>query len=138
MPIDKLQAFYHKYYQPDNAVLTVAGKVDEGKLAGMVNDYFGAIPRPARTLTPTYTVEPVQDGERMTVLRRVGEVQFAVAAYHIPDGGNPDIVPSMCSLTCSANNLPAASIKRWSITKRRRRFSARCVRSMNRAWSCLE
>jgi len=27
--MDKLQAFYHKFYQPDNAVLMVAGKVSE-------------------------------------------------------------------------------------------------------------
>ena len=26
VPIDRLQAFYKKYYQPDNAVLMVAGK----------------------------------------------------------------------------------------------------------------
>ena len=25
VPIDKLQVFYHKYYQPDNAILTIAG-----------------------------------------------------------------------------------------------------------------
>src|SRR5580658_1184377 len=90
VPIDKLQAFYHKYYQPDNAVLMVAGKVDEPKVVALVNDYFGKIPRPSRTLTPTYTVEPAQDGERLTVVRRVGELQGVIAAYHIPDGGNPD------------------------------------------------
>ena len=38
VPIDNLQAFYHKYYQPDNAVLTVAGKVDEPKIVAMVNE----------------------------------------------------------------------------------------------------
>ena len=69
VPIDKLQAFYHKYYQPDNAVLTVAGKVDEAQVVGLVNDYFGKIPKPTRIALPTYTVEPVQDGERMTVVR---------------------------------------------------------------------
>ncbi len=31
VPIDRLQAFYKKYYQPDNAVLIVAGKFDEKK-----------------------------------------------------------------------------------------------------------
>jgi predicted Zn-dependent peptidase len=94
VPIDKLQVFYHKYDRPDNAVLTVAGKVDEARLVAMVDDYFGPIPQPAaRTLTLTYTVEPVQDGERMTILRRVGDIQLVLAAYHIPDGGNPDIEP---------------------------------------------
>jgi zinc protease len=59
----------------------------------MVNDYFGKIPRPTRVLTQTYTVEPVQDGERMTVVRRVGDIQAVFAVYHIPDGANPDIEP---------------------------------------------
>ena len=90
VPIDKLQAFYHKYYQPDNAVLMVAGKVDEAKVVAMVNEYFGKIPRPSRVLSPTYTVEPVQDGERLTTVRRVGDVQALLAAYHIPDGANKD------------------------------------------------
>ena len=88
--MDRLQAFYHKYYQPDNAVLTVAGKVDEPKIVALVSEYFGKIPRPTRKLTPTYTVEPVQDGERTTVVRRVGDVQGIYIVYHIPDGANPD------------------------------------------------
>jgi zinc protease len=88
--IDNLQVFYHKYYQPDNAVLTVAGKVDEPKIVALVNEYFGKIPRPARTLTPTYTVEPAQDGEHLTIVRRVGEIQAILAVYHTPDGANPD------------------------------------------------
>src|SRR5215471_5146981 len=74
VPIDKLQAFYQKFYQPDNAVLTVSGKIDEPKLLGMVNDYFGPIPAPTRKLETTYTVEPAQDGERQVTLRRVGDI----------------------------------------------------------------
>lgn len=91
VPIDKLQDFYHKYYQPDNAVLTIAGKVDEPKLIALVNEYFGKIPRPTRILSPTYTVEPPQDGERLTIVRRVGDIQAIFAVYHIPDGAHPDI-----------------------------------------------
>ena len=90
VPIENLQAFYRKFYQPDNAVLTVAGKVDEPKIVAMVNDYFGVIPRPARTLVPTYTAEPAQNGERMTVVRRVGDHQALMALFHTPDGGHPD------------------------------------------------
>ena len=29
VPIENLQAFYKKFYQPDNVVLIVAGKIDE-------------------------------------------------------------------------------------------------------------
>src|ERR1017187_1363637 len=60
-----LAAFYEKYYQPDNAVLTIAGKFDETKALTYVAGALGALPRPQRTLEPTYTVEPTQDGERM-------------------------------------------------------------------------
>ncbi len=90
VPIENLQAFYHKYYQPDNAILTIAGKVDEEKTIALVNEYFGPIPRPTRVLQQPYTVEPVQDGERNVELRRVGDVQVFTCGYHIPNGVHPD------------------------------------------------
>ncbi len=94
VPIQNLQAFYKKFYQPDNAVLMVAGKIDEAKTLKMVNDYFGAIPRPNRILQGTYTVEPQQDGERAVTLRRVGDVQYLGAMYHIAPGSHPDYAPT--------------------------------------------
>lgn len=88
--IPSLQAFYKKYYQPDNAVLLVAGKIDEAKTLALVNKYFGSIPRPKRVIEPTYTVEPPQDGERSVELRRMGDVQSIGVAYHIVAGSDPD------------------------------------------------
>ena len=90
VPIDRLQAFYRKHYQPDNSVLTVVGKIDEAKTLEMINAAFGVIPKPARTIDPTYTVDPTQDGERSVVLKRVGDTQAAMTAYHIPAGSHPD------------------------------------------------
>ncbi|HVX13913.1 MAG TPA: pitrilysin family protein [Pirellulales bacterium] len=91
VPIKNLQAFYHKHYQPDNAMLIVAGTFDEAKALELIQKYFGAIPAPKRKLDATYTEEPPQDGERTVTLRRVGEVGLVEAAYHIPSGGHPDI-----------------------------------------------
>jgi zinc protease len=90
VPIERLQAFYHTYYQPDNCVLTVAGRFDEPKTLQLVVNYFANIPKPDRTLMKTYTSEPVQDGERRVTVRRVGDTQLVYAAYHTPDAGNPD------------------------------------------------
>jgi zinc protease len=90
VPIANLQAFYRKFYQPDNAVLTVAGKVDDAQIVALVSEYFGKIPRPTRLLEATHTVEPPQDGERTTTVRRVGDVQGIISAYHIPDGASAD------------------------------------------------
>src|SRR5215472_2623046 len=72
VPIDRLAAFKTKYYQPDNAVLVVAGQIDPAKTLTMIAGTLGAIPRPTRKLDATYTVEPPQDGERTVELRRVG------------------------------------------------------------------
>ena len=48
--IERLQAFYRTYYQPDNAVLIVAGKFDPDATLALIAKYFGAIPKPARAL----------------------------------------------------------------------------------------
>lgn len=90
VPIQNLQAFYKKYYQPDNAVVIVAGKIDEAKTLALVNKYFGSIPKPSRVLDKTYTIEPQQDGERFVELRRVGDVQSVACAYHIPSGSHQE------------------------------------------------
>ena len=91
--IENLQAFYHKYYQPDNAVLVVSGKFDEAKTLGLIQNHFGAIARPTRLLEPTYTVEPAQDGAREVVLTRIGDIQLLNALYHIPAGTHADFAP---------------------------------------------
>ncbi len=91
--IERLSAFFKTYYQPDNAVLLVAGKIDEPATLRMVNESFGRIPKPTRGLQKTYTEEPVQDGERQVVVRRVGDIQIALAGYHVPAGSDPDFGP---------------------------------------------
>ncbi len=74
--IGRLQAFYRLYYQPDNAVLVVAGAFDPDKALALVAKYFGPIPRPTRVLPKLYTDEPVQDGDRRVTVRRVGNAQW--------------------------------------------------------------
>src|SRR5580658_3723353 len=90
VPVERLAAFYKKFYQPDNAILTIGGRLDESKTLQFVADTIGKIPRPTRQLDQTYTVEPPQDGERFVELRRVGTGPEVVMAYHGPAAGHPD------------------------------------------------
>src|SRR5512140_1891725 len=90
VPIERLQNFWRTYYQPDNAVLLIAGKFDEPKTLAVINSIYGTLPKPTRKLQETYTVEPTQDGERSVTLRRVGDVQALCIAYHVPAEGHPD------------------------------------------------
>ena len=111
VPIARLQAFYHKYYQPDNAVLLISGKFDAAAALQMVERHFGSIPRPARTLVPTYTAEPTQDGERSVTLRRAGEVQLAGALYHLPPGSHADF-PAIDILVTALTKVPGGRLHR--------------------------
>jgi zinc protease len=91
VPAPKLASFYQKYYQPDDAVLTIAGKFNETETLQWIATAFGSIPKPQRTLDATYTTEPTQDGERFVALRRVGDTQSLAVLYHVPAGAHPDL-----------------------------------------------
>jgi zinc protease len=93
VPIERLQDFYRKYYQPDNAVLVVAGNIDEEETVALVKEYFGAIPRPDRELPRFYTRDPDQDGERSVTVRRVGDTQFVGVGFKTAAASHEDAAP---------------------------------------------
>jgi len=88
--IENLQAFYRQYYQPDNAVLLVAGKFDEARTLQWIAKYFSPIAKPKRILPKLWTTEPTQDGERRFVVRRKGDIQIVLAGYKVPSGLHDD------------------------------------------------
>ncbi|MEE4295190.1 MAG: pitrilysin family protein [Wenzhouxiangella sp.] len=94
VPIERLHAFYKRYYQPDNAVLILSGNVEPEAALAMVEEYFGAIPAPDRSgdmlLWETYTRDPIQDGERAITVRRSGTVRAMMAAFHVPAAAHED------------------------------------------------
>ncbi len=90
VPIERLQAFYRTWYQPDNALLIVGGRFDERRTLALVEQHFGPLPRPSRVLPSLYTVEPTQDGERSVTLRRTGDTPIVAALYRVPAAGHPD------------------------------------------------
>jgi len=117
VPIERLQAFYRMYYQPDNAVLVVAGKFDEAKTLTLIQQKFGSIAKPTRVLPNVYTAEPVQDGEREVTLHRVGQNQIVTVAYHVPSASHPDAI-ALDLLTDVLNQEPSGRLyKRLVETK---------------------
>ncbi|WP_121352478.1 M16 family metallopeptidase [Flavisolibacter nicotianae] len=114
---ENLKAFYKKYYQPDNAVLVIAGKFDEKKALAYSQQFFGPIPKPARVLQPTYTVEPPQDGERNVVLRRVGDIQYIGMGYHTPPVAANDYGANDALVEVLTNNPSGVFYKQLVETK---------------------
>ena len=114
---ENLKLFYKKYYQPDNAVLIVAGKFDEKKALAYCQQYFGPIPKPARVLQPTYTVEPSQDGERQVSLRRTGDIQYIGMAYHTPPMADKDYAANDALVEILTNDPSGVFYKKLVDTK---------------------
>ncbi|WP_422016467.1 M16 family metallopeptidase [Roseateles sp.] len=90
VPIEHLQAFYKRYYRPDNATLLIAGAFDKAATLALIAKHFGPVARPAAPVPQPYTVEPAQDGERTVVVRRVGGQPILLASYHVPAITHPD------------------------------------------------
>ena len=90
VPATSLKRFYKKYYRPDNAVLVIAGKFEAPAALALVTTNFGGLANPATPIEPTYTTEPVQDGERVVTLRRNGDVQVVGLVYHVAAAADPD------------------------------------------------
>ncbi len=117
VPVENLRRFYKRFYQPDNAMLIVAGKFEPAKALEYAQKYFGSIPEPERELDRTYTEEPAQDGDRLVTLRRVGDVPMAGVTYHIPAGAHPDFAAVDVLATVLASD-PAGRLYEELVKKR--------------------
>ncbi|WP_419194699.1 M16 family metallopeptidase [Novipirellula herctigrandis] len=116
VPVVKLRKFYRKYYRPDNVMVIVAGKFDPEFALNQIEETFGVLSNPEVPLDDTYTVEPPQDGERTVVLRRVGDVQYAGAGYHIPSGSHEDY-PAMKTLVYVLGDEPSGRLYKEMVEK---------------------
>ncbi|MEX2240727.1 MAG: insulinase family protein, partial [Burkholderiales bacterium] len=116
VPIERLQAFYRTWYQPDNALLTIGGRFEVEHALARVAKHFGAIPRPVRAPPQLYTVEPTQDGERSVTLRRTGDTPLVAALYRVPAARHPDF-PAIEVLVEAMRAAPQGRLHRALVQK---------------------
>ena len=103
--IPRLQAFYRKYYQPDNATLIVSGKFDAGATCSSSwPSTFGKLAEARRASCRCCTRSiRRRTASAASTLRRVGGAPLLLAGYHVPAGPRPGLSPrSRCSRWCSA------------------------------------
>lgn len=62
--IEDIRDFHHLYYQPQNAVIVIAGDIDEKEALKEVKKYFSKIPNNGEISFEIHTKEPKQEGER--------------------------------------------------------------------------
>jgi len=88
--VEDVQAFFNKYYSPNNAVLVVVGDIDKGRAKKMVEQYFGDIPRGA-DVEELAGDEMPHNGERRKVIEDANaNVPAIFVSYTIPSYRNED------------------------------------------------
>lgn len=88
--LDEFLDFYHTFYVPNNATLSIAGDFNPKTLRLMIDKYFGEIPKGTKAIPRPKEVEPEQTKEvRDTVFDNI-QLPAVIMAYHIPAQGTPD------------------------------------------------
>jgi zinc protease len=90
--VEQQQAYYRRYYQPNNAILVIAGDFETDDVLARVSKAFGSIP--AGAVPPVMALEePAQRGERRLIVRWRSKVPRLSIAYHAPSIAHPDTYP---------------------------------------------
>jgi zinc protease len=86
---DDLRQYYRTYYNPQNAVIIVAGDVSGSEMVEKIRNSFEDI-SPSESAGKIAFSEPEQRGEKRLFLKREAELPFIVAAYHVPSFPHED------------------------------------------------
>jgi len=90
--IEDIRDFYHRYYQPCNAILIVAGDIEPETVFKEAQKQFGHI-RNEHTIPEVKAVEPRTDGAKRAILHKESNrVDTIAIAYSIPNYEDDDQV----------------------------------------------
>jgi len=90
--IEDIREFYHRYYQPENAVLVVAGDIKPETVFAEAEKYFGQI-KNEHKIPKVTAIEPKVDGaKRATLHKESNQVDTIAIVYSIPNFEDDDQV----------------------------------------------
>ena len=83
--LEEVEDFFHRFYAPDNAILSISGNITDEKALELVKKWFGDIP-PARYKRKALPMEPQQTEERRLVCEHNKVPADAIyKVYHMGD-----------------------------------------------------
>ena len=90
--IEDIRTFYHRYYQPANAILVVAGDIKAQEVFDEAKKYFGTI-KNEHEIPEVIAVEPKIDGAKRAILHKESNTVDTIAMmYSIPNYEHDDQV----------------------------------------------
>lgn len=91
--IDELQAFWDKFYVPNNATLVVVGDIKHGEVQALAEKCFGWIPRSEQPPKITVKEPPQESAKKLKIAEKKGPVPIVGYLYRGVPKGHPDELP---------------------------------------------
>ncbi|MDP1559433.1 MAG: pitrilysin family protein [Nitrosomonas sp.] len=86
MTVQDAQAWYDRWYAPNNAILVIVGDVDAEEVLKLTQKYYGGIE--SRPLTPMASrkpqTEPAQTGIKRLTVKAPAQLSYLIMGYHAP------------------------------------------------------
>jgi len=89
LQVEDLQAWYRKWYAPNNATLVVVGDVDPKQVIALAKDYFGPL-KPERIDRPKPRTEPAQRGLKRITVRAPARQPYLIIGFKTPVVGTSE------------------------------------------------
>ena len=88
--LEEFNAYFDKYYGPNNAVLIVAGDIDVNKTKEMVKQYFSAVKSKPEVVRSFPKEKPITETKKVKAYDANIQVPAVIAAYRLPGQATRD------------------------------------------------
>ena len=88
--LEEFNAYFDKYYVPNNAVLIVAGDIDYDKTKKMVKEYFSAVKKGPDVVRNFPKEAPITETKKVTAYDKNIQIPAIIAAYRLPGQATRD------------------------------------------------
>ncbi len=115
--IEDIRAFHKTYYQPQNAIIIVAGDIEPERVFQAAKERFERIENCCE-IPKVHTLEPKQDGARRVIVKKESEVEMLALAYKIPPFTHEDQV-ALSAISEILSSGKSSRLQRNLIDKKR-------------------
>jgi len=124
--IDEFRDFYHTFYVPNNATLSIAGDINIDSTKQMIEKYFASIPKGTKDIPRPTVVEPKQTEERRKVVYDNIQLPAVIEAYHVPEQGTEDYY-ALSMLTTLLSGGESARLPKALVDKQQQAVAASSI-----------
>lgn len=90
--LEDIKAFHSLYYQPQNAIVLVAGDIDPQVVFDSAQKYFGKIANKTDSIPQVQAKEPTQTEQKRVTITKDTEIEYLAMGYKIPNFAHKDQV----------------------------------------------